>query len=176
LEQLNVPLDRASLARLETGRRGVSLNEFMAISAALGAAPANMLIPLDDECDVTISAEHTLSPTYTRQWVRGDFPLDPSDATTYFGVEVPTFEQESRRRCPEASAIRQAAAALADSPKTELLGPHFDLIRDHLKALETRRRVALREQERTEVGTWVPMTSAGAIRRPPPTSQGKDRH
>src|SRR5581483_6188542 len=126
LEELGFPMDRASLARLETGKRGVSLEEFTAIAAALGTAPANMLIPLDDECDVEISSEHVLPPADARRWVRGDQPLAATDEKTYFDVEVPTFEQRSRRRFPEATALRQDLAALADSPDTTLTNAFFE--------------------------------------------------
>ena len=46
------PFDRALIARIEAGKRNVSLDEAFVLAAALGVRPANLFFPLDDAEDV----------------------------------------------------------------------------------------------------------------------------
>jgi transcriptional regulator with XRE-family HTH domain len=48
METMGLPLDRSAIAKIETQRRAVSLEEALAFAAALGVSPAALVVPRDE--------------------------------------------------------------------------------------------------------------------------------
>jgi transcriptional regulator with XRE-family HTH domain len=55
LESLGYPIDRSAIARIEMGKRDVSLDEALAFAVALGVPPGSLILPR--------SMDETISPT-----------------------------------------------------------------------------------------------------------------
>lgn len=95
LNDLGRRMDRAALARIETGDRQVSIDELVELSAVLGVTPIHMVIPASGDHLVDIAPELSVSPRQARGWIRGQSPLRPEDAHTYY-TEVSVDEIEER--------------------------------------------------------------------------------
>jgi transcriptional regulator with XRE-family HTH domain len=74
--------------------RPVTVDELVALSAALNVAATHLLVPPDDyrkAYQVTsTTSEHA---NYVREWIRGHLPLRGADPREYFG-EVPRTEYD----------------------------------------------------------------------------------
>jgi transcriptional regulator with XRE-family HTH domain len=79
-------IDRTILAKMEAGQRGVSLDDAVAISAALGPALVTMLTPLISTGDevVHLAPDVEVTPTQARHWMSGRGPLWVEDRRTYY--------------------------------------------------------------------------------------------
>ena len=98
LRNLGAPLDRAGIARLETGKRGITLDETMRLAYALNVAPVHLMIDTEDEAErmqPVPGAE--VSPAEARKWVRGEMPLLFQDPRAYL-MNVPRAEFERTTR------------------------------------------------------------------------------
>jgi transcriptional regulator with XRE-family HTH domain len=86
LDELGWPTDRSTLARIEGKSRGVSLNDAVAIAAALGPSLNSMVVPLGSPKGVQIELAPKLcvAPSQARSWLRGHGPLREQDRRTYF--------------------------------------------------------------------------------------------
>ena len=86
LDELGWPTDRSALARIEGKSRGVSLNDAVAIAAALGPSLNSMVVPLGSPKGVQIELAPKLwvGPSQARSWLRGNGPLREQDRRTYF--------------------------------------------------------------------------------------------
>ena len=85
--------DRATVAKLETGRRqSLTLEEVLALAAVLNVAPVHLLIPLDsDQEPYPVTATTAASARIVREWIRGRYALPGADRREYFS-EVPEHE------------------------------------------------------------------------------------
>lgn len=84
LEELGHPLDRSAIARIETGGRAVSLDEALAICAALGVSPVHMIVPQAHEDFVAIAPKLRPPGLAARSWIRGERPLDITDDRAFW--------------------------------------------------------------------------------------------
>jgi transcriptional regulator with XRE-family HTH domain len=84
LGELGLRMDRSALARIEGGRRGVSLDEALTIAAALGAGPSYLFFPLDDNEPIELAPNLSVLAQPARRWLRGSGPLREEDERTYF--------------------------------------------------------------------------------------------
>src|SRR3954454_22931103 len=76
LRELGYALPREALARLETGKRGVSLEDVFAIAYALDVSPLHLIVPVDDAPRVIVAGGvQPADPGDLRRWVRGEEPL-----------------------------------------------------------------------------------------------------
>jgi transcriptional regulator with XRE-family HTH domain len=103
-------LSRQAIAEIENAKVGrrVSVDEWLALSAAVGACPLYMVTPRESPEVVSVEAAEmgvfeapvhlrvsdrlTLHPSAARRWIRGKEIFDGAplaDWTTYFCVEVP---------------------------------------------------------------------------------------
>lgn len=93
MDELGWPLDRSTIARTEAGpaQRKVSLDEAIALSAALGVAPIHMFVPRSDDEKLALTPTWTVGAHSARQWVRGRLALASNtveeDARVYY-IEV----------------------------------------------------------------------------------------
>lgn len=100
-EQFGVRMDPATIARLETEQRGLSLDEAFMLSALLGVAPLHMMVPREAE-DVLIHTEDDAEgPTFgarqVRSWVTGELYLRDDDDPLFFIQQAPkgTYDVET---------------------------------------------------------------------------------
>jgi transcriptional regulator with XRE-family HTH domain len=91
LSELGAPLDRAGIARLENGNRGISLDDAITLTVALGAQFMHMIIPLNRNAEMALAPALTVRSSEARQWFRGMAWFREEDRRTYF-TEVPDDE------------------------------------------------------------------------------------
>ena len=97
LKELGIAMDRSALARLENGRRGISVPEMLFLALALSVAPVHLLVnPDSDEPITLIPHGRPLPPAEIRGWIRGELPISPQNVKTYF-TEAPLSELERIR-------------------------------------------------------------------------------
>lgn len=97
LRSLGHPLDRTVIARIESEERKLTLDDAMAISAALAVAPIHMFTPRASSEAVAIGAKLRAPAGKVRRWVRGEQPLDETDDRTFWS-EVSDEEIVERHR------------------------------------------------------------------------------
>jgi transcriptional regulator with XRE-family HTH domain len=100
LVNFGMPIDRAQIARLELGKRGISLDEAMRLAFALNVAPIYLItdteVPADPDIDpepmqIIPGSEH--SPAEARAWIVGKRPMHFQDPRSYY-MNVPRAEFE----------------------------------------------------------------------------------
>jgi transcriptional regulator with XRE-family HTH domain len=96
LAEMGEPVDRATIARTETGARGVYLDDAVAYAAALGASFLHMVVPLGNDQPVIVAPNLVVSPIAARQWMRAQAPLRPEDQRTLV-TESPDDEWVGRQ-------------------------------------------------------------------------------
>jgi transcriptional regulator with XRE-family HTH domain len=139
---LGVPIDRATIARIETGTRGVSLDDALLLAAALNVAPVHLFTPMDDDAPVAVAPKAEAPAHRVRDWVRGQGGplLDPEPGPTpehhaaYF-TEIPVSEWAAYDSLGMRAVLRHIqflarAAAAGDT----------DAVRAELAAIEDRSR------------------------------------
>lgn len=101
LAEVGYPLDRSTLAKLEATKkaRGISVNDAIAIAAALGIAPVHLFTGLGED-EIAIGEKLTAEAWRVRSWMRGragPLPDAPGDAEVerrvYFDL-IPPREKE----------------------------------------------------------------------------------
>jgi hypothetical protein len=80
------------VAKIESGVRGVSLDEWLVISAALNVAPLLLLLPLGSHPRVAITPRSEVHPHLGLEWLRGDEPLT---ATNRCNIDRPGWLEGS---------------------------------------------------------------------------------
>jgi len=97
-------LDRAAISKIETGARGVSLDEAIMLAVALDLAPVHLFVPRDDGDTVSLTPVVSVAADDVRGWVRGQQPLPGRDDRAY-RTEVPDSEwAQGSKRLQEAHA------------------------------------------------------------------------
>jgi transcriptional regulator with XRE-family HTH domain len=91
---LGIRWDRSIVANLESGRRGqLSVDELLALAAALNVAPVHLLVaPEDYDAPYEVTPEVTYSASGVRAWIRGIHPLGDDGDPREFFAEVPRQE------------------------------------------------------------------------------------
>ena len=112
LTELGSPMDRVAIVKVESGKRGLPLDEAFRSALALDVAPINLFLPLEDE-DVQITPRMVASSTELRSWVVGNQPLPGQDLRTFVS-EVPLWHLE-RQQVEQEQFKREAGGGL---------GPH----------------------------------------------------
>lgn len=88
LTEIGFPLDRFAIGRIEAAggpppaRKAITLDEVLALAAALGVAPIHLVVPEEGEIELG-EALHVAAPE-VRRWVRGERPLPGADEITYY--------------------------------------------------------------------------------------------
>ena len=83
LAELGLATNQAAIARIERGTRKVSLDEAVAISAALDVALVNLFLPIEGDEPVQLTPALTVDPDKARRWARGGVPLNPEHYRAY---------------------------------------------------------------------------------------------
>jgi transcriptional regulator with XRE-family HTH domain len=77
-EDFGISIDPATVARIETGNRGLSLDELFLFAAALDAPPALLMLPLGTGDDVSVTPTISIHPWLAYMWMTGEGPLTES--------------------------------------------------------------------------------------------------
>ncbi len=145
MELLGVPMDRSAVAKVETGARGVSIDEVFAFALALGVSPTALLVPRAQE-QVSIAPRVERDAFGVAQWIRGIFPVyensEPIEvAVRSFFDEVSDVEERAFREFPALRTLRglaSVAVAIAgvaeDTAGLERLRGMLEGIRDDAAA------------------------------------------
>lgn len=108
LEKLGEPMDRATVARIEAGKRGVSVDDLMLFALALGVAPVYLVLPRAT-APVTLASGVTVNGWEALQWMRGVYALDLTEAPDAAAAAASDDVRFYYESCPdyEAAAIRR---------------------------------------------------------------------
>lgn len=105
LGQLGLSLHQTAIAKIEAGRRSVSVEELFALAIALNVAPVHVVVPFDAAEVIRLAPEHKGDHAgWVREWVRGAHPLPGQDARIY-----QTFVPDDEWRRDGASAVGASA-------------------------------------------------------------------
>jgi transcriptional regulator with XRE-family HTH domain len=83
--ELGYRLDKAAMSRIEGGQRTVTLEDAVALAAALGV-PLPALFVGEETEEVEITSEIRVRTPFLNGWLAGKMPLDPADAKFYSGA------------------------------------------------------------------------------------------
>ncbi|OEV03822.1 hypothetical protein AN219_37745 [Streptomyces nanshensis] len=97
LNDEGVPWERATVTKLETGRRqNVTAGELLALAKVLNVSLVNLLVPLEDGQPYNVTPKTTVDAKSARAWIRGSRPLPDMDVRV-FRTEVPLQELSGKR-------------------------------------------------------------------------------
>ena len=80
LVELGSTIDRSTVAKIEAGKRGVSLDECLIFAVALGVSPSTLVFPRSSKVRLKL-AELSVSQWGALVWWRGVSPLDEPGTT-----------------------------------------------------------------------------------------------
>lgn len=90
--RIGYPMDRATIAKIETGKRPLEVSELVAFAYALGVEPASLFMPRGGEAeDIALTKNVTVKAPAAVAWAHGLTPLRPGDVRT-FVIESPSFD------------------------------------------------------------------------------------
>jgi transcriptional regulator with XRE-family HTH domain len=108
-------LARSTLAKIETGAtraQNISLEDVLAICAALDVSPIDMLTPRDPSDEFAVAPEVSTYAGAVRGWWRGWWPLRDTDDRQFFYGQAPVDEMADRvARGRDAQQRGEGAAA-----------------------------------------------------------------
>jgi transcriptional regulator with XRE-family HTH domain len=75
---------QSTIARIESGRRTISVSELLRLAWALDVAPVHLLAASFQPEDVPIQGSLRLAPKDAREWVRGETPIPGGNHRAYY--------------------------------------------------------------------------------------------
>jgi transcriptional regulator with XRE-family HTH domain len=90
LARWGVRIDRTAVAKIEKGRRELTLSEAFMFAVALSVAPVHLFVPTDDDEPIMLTPDVGAPPEHVRAWIRGTHPMF-QDPRAYFST-VPNDE------------------------------------------------------------------------------------
>jgi transcriptional regulator with XRE-family HTH domain len=87
-------IDRTAVAKIEKGRRELTLAEAFMFAVALSVAPVHLFVPTDDDEPIMLTPTRGSTPEGMRAWIRGESPI--GDPRAYFST-VPSDEFNAGR-------------------------------------------------------------------------------
>lgn len=144
LDEAGFGLHHTAVGKIERGERRVDLDELLAMSYVLDAAPVHLFVGADEpfsrEADQAAEVVAGVAPSLTalRMWIRGDLPLAGQDPRRYRAF-VPLGEHADKfRGFGEEVAMlgRQLQRAIEDADAgsiSQTLG-HLELVLSRAKA------------------------------------------
>ncbi len=144
LADLGVEMDPAALNHIETGQRGVGLDEALCLAAALECSPLYLMFPTSRGAQVQIAPKVIVDASEARRWMRAKDPLPGQDRDLFTRVmseEEATFKVQWLAAYSEyTSAHGKLVAAERDQANDKVLGK--------LRAEVKRTLSAVRDAER----------------------------
>jgi transcriptional regulator with XRE-family HTH domain len=118
LRKLGAPIDRATISKIETGERRITLDEVFWFAFALGVSPHALILPRGLGSEVAVTPTTTMDTSMALDWLRGyyyaselDDPEAPEKFQEYFFISERIEEDAlAWRRYPELSELRDEAA------------------------------------------------------------------
>ena len=92
LGQLGARFDRTAVAKVEAGRRELTLMEAFQFALALHVAPVHLFTPPDDDDPIWIGPLSEWSPDDVRAWIRGDYPMLSAEREYFTTVPDSEFD------------------------------------------------------------------------------------
>jgi transcriptional regulator with XRE-family HTH domain len=120
LRDLGYPISRPTLIRIEAGgtrAEKAPLQEVLALAAALGVHPGDLIAPLKDEDAVAITPNLIFAAPLVREWVRGDLVLPMT-----WGVDLEQISDAELRRLLEVEITRRLSPATRERARADLAG------------------------------------------------------
>lgn len=183
LTQVGWSIHRVQVAKIEAGKRGVSLDEAVTIAWALGLPPALLWLPLGEADNVALAPDVEVHPDLARKWVIGAEPAtDSSQFAHMFGkwksdMAVWWFHDELYKATEAAHEARAELASAEYVGNTarieEARAPYFERLKavaDVLKEMREREWVVPALHYRT-----VADMHAAGIEYDGPTYDPKER-
>lgn len=127
LKEIGAELDQHAVASLESGRRGVYVDDLLELAAALDVAPVHLLAPFDDDDEVKVAAVSVKAPKL-RAWIRGLATLaGPTQSERDYFEAVPDSEWAGRQDVETmldtalmSSAMKEASGELTPDQKAAM--------------------------------------------------------
>jgi transcriptional regulator with XRE-family HTH domain len=115
-----VGMRRETVTMIELGKRRVTIEEWLAIAAALNAPPLHLIVPLEDDALVEVG-KRTHAAKDLRAWIRGLSPLNAGGRREVvdFLAEWPDSELESDVRDFLTRGANPVLVMLADQEKLD---------------------------------------------------------
>jgi transcriptional regulator with XRE-family HTH domain len=187
LDELGAPIDRATISKIETGERRITLDEVFWFSHALGVSPATLILPRDSVSTVAVTPTTDTSASETLDWIRGVHPLGVSDdaGERFFNEETLDDEALVLQRHPELFFIRHwagMAVRFASRQDGDSLQAVLSRLRDDIKhayrTVEQGRQKAMKRHPSRSNEKSKP-TKRKAVKRKPgrrkPAKDGEQR-
>lgn len=119
LSELGSALNRRVISKIESGERGVSLDEWLQLAHALAVPPPLLLVDLKSGQDVAVAPGVVLHPWLVWEWVTGEEPpLVRASGGGAFVSRVEEFGRAKtaiflyRREANAANAVQNARSAM----------------------------------------------------------------
>lgn len=93
--ELGVTMNRATVAKIETGARNVSVDDVFLLACALDVSPLRLLLPHDRGAMVAVAPEREEPAAIVRLWMQGTLPLGEADPMADVQAARFFFEQKA---------------------------------------------------------------------------------
>jgi transcriptional regulator with XRE-family HTH domain len=165
LADLGAPIDRATISKIETGDRRMTLDEVFWFAYALGVSPAALMLPRAFGSEVSVTPATTLTTEEAFDWLRGFYFAQGRDLSAaeisateaFFFEEGLEYDALAWRRFPELTRIRnvaslpiKAAMTAGATPPDEEPEEFLGFAREELEHIQELVQAAHREIEREE--------------------------
>jgi transcriptional regulator with XRE-family HTH domain len=147
LEKFGYPMRQVTIARLETGERRVTIDDVLAIAAALGVSPMYLLSAEFTNETMPVTPKITAGPSQMRFWLRGELPLPDTDELSFFEL-VPDAERLARHR-RGIQHLRQCFRDFQEAWLAGDLGAQKIAVDDMRRELERQQADIEREEKRS---------------------------
>jgi transcriptional regulator with XRE-family HTH domain len=113
LHELGAPIDRATISKIETGDRRITLDEVFWFSYAFGVTPTALILPRPFGSRVAVTPTTSLQAWQAMDWLRGSYvgrPPENESDEIFFQEERIEEDAVAWRRYPELTVLRDEAA------------------------------------------------------------------
>jgi transcriptional regulator with XRE-family HTH domain len=143
-----VKMDRATLTRMESGDRRVTLEEAVLLAVALDVPLPLLLLPIDDETDVALTPTVRVYPWLAWEWMRGREPLPTSTLRDWHPVVQPLWLYDGVREAQKTAQkadhkLRHAEYVGDEEPTKAARESYADALSQLASALTTMRQAGL---------------------------------
>jgi transcriptional regulator with XRE-family HTH domain len=127
-----------TIAKTEKGERSVTLDETLALAAALDVSPSRLFLPTKGLARVAITPERVVSPRVARQWVRGQQPLPGQDEQT-FRTDVSDDERQAMQEISVQALLHEVQSLVTATIREDrnAMADAVDAINDELERLRS---------------------------------------
>jgi transcriptional regulator with XRE-family HTH domain len=96
LDEVGVRLHPTAIAKIESGKRAVTIDEVLALACVLNMSPLDLLLPLDPMTPVEITPRVAYGAAWVRDWIKGVGPLPRATTEAeYRADEIAYFAEAS---------------------------------------------------------------------------------